>query len=134
MSHFFSLVGGLGEERGDCISGSKGTYRSAWICAGRKDADGGGESLPGALGAYALGVGVGRIGERLPEAAYALLSGLNGATVGIVAVAAVSGFVLLLPSGKVVILNARCLRLLLSSDSELGFFRYNSLVKLSRIS
>lgn len=55
-------------------------------------ADDGCESLPGALGAYALGVGVSNIGETLPAAAYALLSGLNGATVGIIAVAAVSWF------------------------------------------
>ena len=62
--------------------------RIGWLTEGR-------QSLPGALGAYALGIGVDKIGERLPLAAYALLSGLNGATVGIVAVAAVSGFVFL---------------------------------------
>ena len=47
------------------------------------------KSLPGALGAYALGIGVSRIGEALPGPVYALLSGLNGATVGIIALAAV---------------------------------------------
>lgn len=46
-------------------------------------------SLPGALGMYGLSVGVSNIGERLPRAVYALLSGLNAATVGIVALAAV---------------------------------------------
>lgn len=38
---------------------------------------------------YGLAVGVSNIGERLPRAVYALLSGLNAATVGIVAQAAV---------------------------------------------
>ncbi|ROT42331.1 hypothetical protein SODALDRAFT_12670 [Sodiomyces alkalinus F11] len=46
-------------------------------------------SLPGAIGMYALGLGVSNIGESLPRAVYALLSGLNAATVGIVALAAV---------------------------------------------
>ena len=47
------------------------------------------QSLPGAFGAYALGVGVSKIGDTLPAPVYALLSGLNGATVGIIALAAV---------------------------------------------
>lgn len=38
---------------------------------------------------YGLAVGIGRIGERLPDPVYALLSGLNAATVGIIALAAV---------------------------------------------
>lgn len=38
---------------------------------------------------YALSVGVSHIGEHLPRAVYALLSGLNAATVGIIALAAV---------------------------------------------
>jgi len=46
-------------------------------------------SLPGALGMYGLSVGVSHIGESLPRAVYALLSGLNAATVGIIALAAV---------------------------------------------
>ena len=46
-------------------------------------------SLPGALGMYGLALGIGRIGERLPDPVYALLSGLNAATVGIIALAAV---------------------------------------------
>ncbi|KAL9102079.1 MAG: hypothetical protein Q9163_002728 [Psora crenata] len=46
-------------------------------------------SLPGAIGAYGLGIGVSRIGDTLPNPVYALLSGLNGATVGIIALAAV---------------------------------------------
>lgn len=37
---------------------------------------------------YGLSVGASRIGESLPRAVYALLSGLNAATVGIIAVAA----------------------------------------------
>ncbi|KAL8383276.1 hypothetical protein RB595_006842 [Gaeumannomyces hyphopodioides] len=46
-------------------------------------------SLPGALGMFALSVGVSNIQETLPRAVYALLSGLNSATVGIIALAAV---------------------------------------------
>jgi hypothetical protein len=38
---------------------------------------------------YALSVGVGNLSKTLPEPVYALLSGLNAATVGIVAVSAV---------------------------------------------
>jgi chromate transport protein ChrA len=45
--------------------------------------------LPGALAMYGLSLGVNRIDETLPDIVYALLSGLNGATVGIVALAAV---------------------------------------------
>ncbi|KAH8845048.1 hypothetical protein MCOR02_010516 [Pyricularia oryzae] len=46
-------------------------------------------SLPGALGMYGLAIGVSNIGDSLPRIAYALLSGLNASTVGIIAVAAV---------------------------------------------
>ncbi|KAF4810260.1 hypothetical protein CGCSCA5_v010719 [Colletotrichum siamense] len=46
-------------------------------------------SLPGAVGMYALSIGVSSIGTSLPRAVYALLSGLNAATVGIIALAAV---------------------------------------------
>ncbi|KAL7911167.1 chromate transporter domain-containing protein [Trichoderma velutinum] len=46
-------------------------------------------SLPGALGMFGLAVGVSNIGSALPRAVYALLSGLNAATVGIIALAAV---------------------------------------------
>ena len=46
-------------------------------------------SLPGALGMYAFAVGVNRIDRVLPVPVYALLSGLNAATVGIIALAAV---------------------------------------------
>lgn len=46
-------------------------------------------SLPGALAAYALGVGVAHINDTLPIPVYALLSGMNGSTVGIIALAAV---------------------------------------------
>jgi chromate transport protein ChrA len=46
-------------------------------------------SLPGAVGMYGLSLGVSRIGETLPAPVYALLSGLNAATVGIIALAAV---------------------------------------------
>ena len=47
------------------------------------------DSLPGAIGMYALAVGISHVGERLPEPVYALLSGLNAATVGYIALAAV---------------------------------------------
>jgi chromate transport protein ChrA len=46
-------------------------------------------SLPGAIGMYGLSLGVSRIGDTLPPPVYALLSGLNAATVGIIALAAV---------------------------------------------
>ncbi|KAL2220295.1 chromate ion transporter [Thermoascus aurantiacus ATCC 26904] len=45
--------------------------------------------LPGAIGMYALSLGIQRIGEQLPDIVYALLSGLNASTVGIIALAAV---------------------------------------------
>ncbi|KAL4986487.1 chromate transporter-domain-containing protein [Aspergillus falconensis] len=45
--------------------------------------------LPGAIGMYALSVGVQRIDETLPAPVYALLSGLNASTVGVIALAAV---------------------------------------------
>ena len=46
-------------------------------------------SLPGAVGMFGLSVGISNIGNTLPRAVYALLSGLNAATVGIIACAAV---------------------------------------------
>ncbi|EMC98099.1 hypothetical protein BAUCODRAFT_129851 [Baudoinia panamericana UAMH 10762] len=46
-------------------------------------------SLPGALGMYGLSLGIARVGDVLPEPVYALLTGLNAATVGIIALAAV---------------------------------------------
>ncbi|KAH7001296.1 chromate transporter-domain-containing protein [Ilyonectria destructans] len=46
-------------------------------------------SLPGAIGMYGLSVGVSNIGETLPRQVYALLSGLNAATVGVILLAAV---------------------------------------------
>jgi chromate transport protein ChrA len=46
-------------------------------------------SLPGAIGMYALSIGVSNIDETLPRPVYALLSGLNSATVGVIALAAV---------------------------------------------
>jgi len=44
-------------------------------------------SLPGALGMYTLSIGISHVGRVMPSPVYALLSGLNAATVGIVAVA-----------------------------------------------
>lgn len=46
-------------------------------------------SLPTALAGFGLAMGVGQVGESLPLPVYALLSGLNSATVGIIALAAV---------------------------------------------
>ncbi|RMY71783.1 hypothetical protein D0864_10567 [Hortaea werneckii] len=46
-------------------------------------------SLPMAMAAFGLSLVVANIGDELPAPAYALLSGLNAATVGIVALAAV---------------------------------------------
>ncbi len=45
--------------------------------------------LPGALGMFGLALGVSSIGDSLPGPVYALLSGLNSATVGIILLAAV---------------------------------------------
>ncbi len=47
-------------------------------------------SLPGAIGMYGLSVGIARVGDTLPSPVYALLSGLNAATIGIIALAAVN--------------------------------------------
>ncbi|KAF2032176.1 MFS general substrate transporter [Setomelanomma holmii] len=46
-------------------------------------------SLPGAIGMYALSLGVQRMPDKLPSIAYALLSGMNASTVGIIALTAV---------------------------------------------
>ena len=46
-------------------------------------------SLPVAVVMYGLALGVGKVGETLPEPVYPLLSGLNASTVGVVALAAV---------------------------------------------
>jgi chromate transport protein ChrA len=46
-------------------------------------------SLPGAVGMYALSLGVQKMPDRLPSIVYALLSGMNASTVGIIALAAV---------------------------------------------
>jgi chromate transport protein ChrA len=46
-------------------------------------------SMPGAVAMYGLSLGVQRISEILPSPVYALLSGLNASTVGIIALAAV---------------------------------------------
>ncbi|KAK5654902.1 hypothetical protein OQA88_6658 [Cercophora sp. LCS_1] len=46
-------------------------------------------SLPGAIGMYGLSIGVSNIDDTLPGPVYALLSGLNSATVGVIALAAV---------------------------------------------
>ncbi|QRV92043.1 chromate ion transporter [Ceratobasidium sp. AG-Ba] len=46
-------------------------------------------SLPGAIGMYLLSLGVSRIDPILPGPVYALLSGLNASTVGIIALAGV---------------------------------------------
>ncbi|KAI4087469.1 MAG: hypothetical protein LQ344_006758 [Seirophora lacunosa] len=46
--------------------------------------------IPGAIGMYGLSVGIAQVGETLPRPVYALLSGLNAATVGLIALAAVN--------------------------------------------
>lgn len=46
-------------------------------------------SLPMAIAAFGLAIGIGSVGDELPGPVYALLSGLNAATVGIIALAAV---------------------------------------------
>lgn len=46
-------------------------------------------SLPGAVGMYALSIGVQHLNNVLPGPVYGLLSGMNSSTVGIIALAAV---------------------------------------------
>lgn len=46
-------------------------------------------SLPGAIGMYGLSLGVQKMPDRLPPTVYALLTGMNASTVGIIALAAV---------------------------------------------
>ncbi len=46
-------------------------------------------SLPGAIGMYGLSLGILQVGNTLPAPVFALLSGLNAATIGIIALAAV---------------------------------------------
>ncbi|KAK9353312.1 chromate transporter-domain-containing protein [Lipomyces doorenjongii] len=46
-------------------------------------------ALPGAIGMFVLALGVGQIGNNLPVPVYALLSGLNAATVGVIFIAAI---------------------------------------------
>ncbi|KAK0361579.1 hypothetical protein LTR94_022758 [Friedmanniomyces endolithicus] len=46
-------------------------------------------ALPGAIGMYGLSLGIARVSDILPAPVYALLTGLNAATVGIIALAAV---------------------------------------------
>ena len=45
--------------------------------------------MPGAVAMYALALGIGEIDNVLPGLVYALLSGLNASTVGIIALSAV---------------------------------------------
>ena len=45
-------------------------------------------SLPSALGIYALALGVHHMDEVFPDPVYALVSGMNASTVGIIALAA----------------------------------------------
>ncbi|KAK9366112.1 chromate transporter-domain-containing protein [Lipomyces kononenkoae] len=47
-------------------------------------------SLPGAIGMYGLSIGIQHVNQVLPDVVYALLSGLNASTVGIIALAAVN--------------------------------------------
>ncbi|KAL9020282.1 MAG: hypothetical protein Q9185_002463 [Variospora sp. 1 TL-2023] len=47
-------------------------------------------SIPGAIGMYGLSIGISSVGDTLPRPVYALLCGLNAATVGIIALAAVN--------------------------------------------
>lgn len=75
-------------------------------------------SLPGALAMYGLSVGVSSVSETLPRAAYAVLSGLNAATVGIIVLAAVE------LSGKAI--TDRVTRLLVFLAGAAGIL-YNAL-------
>lgn len=46
-------------------------------------------SLPGAIGMFGVALGIRNVQAQLPNLVYALLSGLNAATVGLIALAAV---------------------------------------------
>ncbi|KAL8865556.1 MAG: hypothetical protein Q9174_006827 [Haloplaca sp. 1 TL-2023] len=46
--------------------------------------------MPGAIGMYGLSIGIAKVGDSFPDPVYALLSGLNAATVGIIALSAVN--------------------------------------------
>ena len=46
-------------------------------------------SLPGAIAMFGLSLGIGEMDDVLPGVVYALLSGLNASTVGIIALSAV---------------------------------------------
>jgi chromate transport protein ChrA len=46
-------------------------------------------SLPAAIAAFGLALGISNVNQQLPDPVYALLSGLNAATVGIIVLAAV---------------------------------------------
>ena len=62
-------------------------------------------SLPGAIGMYGLSLGVQRMHEILPGIVYALLSGLNASTVGIVALAAVQASIPLVKENVTVLVS-----------------------------
>jgi chromate transport protein ChrA len=55
-------------------------------------------SLPGASVMLLLSVGVSQIDDYLPSPVYALLSGLNAAAVGIIALAAIGASPLVIPT------------------------------------
>jgi chromate transport protein ChrA len=67
-------------------------------------------TLPGALGMFGLAQGVSRINSILPDPVYALLSGLNAATVGLIALAGVQLSTRTITDGlsRTVLIGAAC--------------------------
>jgi chromate transport protein ChrA len=82
-------------------------------------------SLPGAIGMILLAHGVTRVSTALPSVVYALLSGLNAGTVGIIAVAATQ-----LSAGAI---KDKMTRLILTVGACAGLL-YNALVREESIS
>ncbi|KAI1418618.1 chromate transporter-domain-containing protein [Hypoxylon sp. FL1857] len=74
-------------------------------------------SLPGALGMYGLSIGISSIQGTLPRIVYAFLSGLNAATVGVIALAAVelSGKAITDDFSRVVLFLSACAALMYSA-------------------
>ncbi|KAK6007400.1 hypothetical protein QM012_004214 [Aureobasidium pullulans] len=67
-------------------------------------------SLPGAIGMFLLSIGVGKIEDVLPGPVYGLLSGLNAATVGIIALAAVqlATKAIVDPLSRILVISGAC--------------------------
>jgi chromate transport protein ChrA len=77
-------------------------------------------SLPGALGMLGIALGIRNIQSQLPDIVYALLSGLNSATVGLIALAGVqlSERAIINQMTRFIICTTACVGLLYSGISR----------------